>query len=159
MTTAEDGRVDQVTRTLEASPEAIYGAFRDGDVLMQWLPPSGMSGKVLEYDFRVGGRYRFELRYERDGGHGKTDSNTDVSKGEFLQLVPGETIQQSVEFESDDPELARVMTMTWTFARRGDATEVTVRADHVPSSIGRDDHLAGIAASLENLSRHVLRGA
>jgi hypothetical protein len=43
---------------IAASPDAIYDAFRDPAVLMQWLPPVGMSGRVFDYDFRVGGCYR-----------------------------------------------------------------------------------------------------
>lgn len=149
-------RTDTASRLISASPEAIYDAFSDGETLMQWLPPSGMTGRALEYDFVEGGRYRFELRY-RDGGAGKTTGDSDVSKGKFLELIPGRLIRQSVAFESDDPELAEGMTIVWSFEPDGGGTKVTVTAESVPDAIGEEDHQEGLTASLANLARFVER--
>ena len=121
---------------------------------MKWLPPPNMTGRALEYRFQPGGRYRVELRY-RDGGAGKTTGDSDVSKGRFVELVPGRRIRQTVEFESDDEALARGMTMTWTFEPRETGTQVTVTSDGVPPEIGREDHLKGLTGSLDNLARLV----
>jgi uncharacterized protein YndB with AHSA1/START domain len=98
-------RTDTASRLIGASTHKIYQAFAQPASLMSWLPPSGMSGRVLEYDFREGGRYRIELRYEErvGAGSGKTTSHTDITQGRFLELVPGQRIKQSVEFESSDP--------------------------------------------------------
>jgi hypothetical protein len=54
-------RTDTASRLIGASTHKIYQAFVQQAALMSWLPPSGMSGRVLEYDFREGGRYRIEL--------------------------------------------------------------------------------------------------
>ena len=121
---------------------------------MKWLPPPNMMGRALEYRFEQGGRYRVELRY-RDGGAGKTTGDSDVSKGTFVELVPGRRIRQTVEFESGNEALASGMTMTWTFEPRQGGTQVTVTAEGVPPEIGREDHLEGLTASLENLARFV----
>ena len=75
---------------------------------------------MLDNDFREGGRYRIELRYEErlGAGSGKTTSHTDITQGRFLELVPGQRIRQSVEFESSDPSFSGEMIMTWSFDRR-----------------------------------------
>jgi uncharacterized protein YndB with AHSA1/START domain len=151
-------RTDSVSRLIQARAEGLYAAFRDADTLMAWLPPANMTGRALEYEFRVGGRYRIELRY-RDGVHqaGKTSNDSDISKGRFIELVAEQRIRQTVEFESEEGGVGSGMTMTWTFVAAGTATEVTVTAERVPAAIDRADHLKGLDSSLDNLARFAER--
>jgi uncharacterized protein YndB with AHSA1/START domain len=150
------GRIDSASKLIPAPAEQIYAAFADGKTLMRWLPPPNMTGRALEYQFCEGGRYRIELRYRDSGqGTGKTTGDSDISSGCFMELVPGRTIRQTVEFESEDAALARAMTMTWNFVPLGEATEVTVTAQNVPAAIAEDDHLEGLNSSLGNLARFV----
>ena len=150
-------RTDTASRTIPAGADAIYGAFTDPERLVTWLPPGNMKGRVLEYDFREGGRYRIELSYDEaaTAGTGKTSARTDVSAGRFVKLEPGKRIVQSAEFESSDASFAGEMTISWTFEPTMDGTRVTVAADDVPPGITKEDHDAGLRASLENLARHV----
>ena len=152
-------RSDAATRAINASPDTIYQAFASGDALMQWLPPTGMSGRALEYDFREGGRYRIELRYDEKMSteSGKTTDRTDITHGRFLELLPGRRITQSVEFESSDQAFANEMIMTWSFDTARESTTVTVTADNVPNGISKADHDAGLRSSLENLAACVER--
>ncbi|MBC7987038.1 MAG: hypothetical protein H7X93_10305 [Sphingomonadaceae bacterium] len=57
-------RTDTDSRLVRASPDAVYRAFVDPRSLIAWLPPEGMSGRVLLFESREGGCYRIELRYE-----------------------------------------------------------------------------------------------
>jgi len=151
------GRTDSASISIAAPPEAVYASFADPAKLIRWLPPGTMTGRVLEYDFRVGGRYRIELTYG-DGapeGVGKTTSRSDVSQGRFLALQPNRSIVQSVEFESAQGDLAGEMTITWSFEPTAAATRATVTAEHVPPGISPEDHAAGLRSSLENLAAAV----
>lgn len=149
-------RTDTKTRLVHASPERIYEAFADGSTLMNWLPPHGMTGRALEYQFEEGGHYRIELRYgDEMQSSGKTTEHTDVTTGRFVELVAGHRIQQTVEFESDDKAFAREMTMTWAFDPRPQGTFVSVTVNNVPSAISKEDHDQGLASSLENLAAFV----
>jgi uncharacterized protein YndB with AHSA1/START domain len=154
---ALDRRTDTASLAIAAKPDTIYGAFADPDALMAWLPPGNMTGRVLEYDFREGGRYRIELTYDEAGppGAGKTTERTDISSGRFLSLKPGERIVQSVEFESADASFAGEMVMTWTFESVGERTRVTITAEDVPPGISKADHEVGLRSSLENLARYL----
>jgi len=156
---ADRRRSDAATRVIGASPDTIYQAFANAASLMQWLPPLGMSGQALEYDFREGGRYRIELRYDEKMSteSGKTTDRTDITNGRFLELLPDRRITQSVEFESSDPAFADEMTMTWSFDTAPEGTRVTVTADNVPNGISKADHDAGLRSSLENLAAFVER--
>jgi hypothetical protein len=67
-------------------------------------------------------------------------------------VVPDERIVQLVEFESEDPAFAGEMKMTWTLTAVPGGTNVAIRAENVPEGIGRDDHEAGLRATLANLA-------
>lgn len=151
------GRTDRGSLEVAAAPEAVYAAFADPAKLIRWLPPGTMTGRVLEYDFRVGGVYRIELTYgdAAPAAVGKTTSRTDVSKGRFLALQPNRSIVQSVEFESDQADFAGQMIMTWSFDPTRIGTRVTITAENVPPGVSQADHDAGLRASLENLARFV----
>ena len=150
-------RTDTASLIVAAPPDEVYAAFAQPDALITWLPPDDMTGRVLEYDFREGGRYGIELTYGQDApaGGGKTTGRTDVTRGRFLTLIHDARIVQSVDFDSPDPALAGQMTMTWSFDRVATGTRVTVTAEDVPPGIGEADHHAGLRSSLENLARHL----
>jgi uncharacterized protein YndB with AHSA1/START domain len=149
------GRTDSSSLVVAAEPDAVYRAFAAPDALMRWLPPTGMTGRVLEYDFREGGRYRIELTHAETApaGAGKTTGRSDVSSGRFLALEPGKRIVQSVQFESADPSVAGELIMTWHFEALSPGTLVTVTAENVPPGIAPADHDAGLRSSLANLAR------
>lgn len=151
------GRTDTAERLVGAPPEAIYDAFVDPSALMAWLPPEGMSGRVLLFEPWEGGRYRIELTLEGEGHEvpGKTTGRTDVTGGRFLELVAGRRIVQSVEFESADQAFAGTMVMTWSLDPAPEGTRVAVAAANVPPGISAQDHRAGLASSLQNLERLV----
>ena len=155
---APSRRTDRATLEIAASPDAIYAAFVDPEALMRWLPPRGMTGRILEYEFRPGGRYRLALTRGDDAPEnaGKTSGRTDVTTGRFLALEPGKRIVQSVEFASDDPAFAGEMRMTWAFEPTATGTRVTVTAENVPPGIEKSDHDAGLRSSLENLANQVV---
>lgn len=150
-------RTDTATRFMRAPAEALYRAFVDPDALIAWLPPKGMSGRILQFEPWQGGSYRIELALEGEGhgAPGKTTERTDVTSGRFLELVPDRRIVQRVEFDSADPAYGGTMVMTWSFDPAPEGTTVTVSAAGVPPGISAGDHEAGLASSLENLARFV----
>ena len=150
-------RIDSASLVVDAKPEEVYRAFSDADALIAWLPPGEMTGRILEYDFREGGRYRIELTYAESAPAqtGKTSGRTDISAGRFLTLEPGKRIVQSVEFESTDTAFSGEMKMSWAFEPLSAKTRVTISAENVPPGITKADHDAGLRSSLENLARYL----
>ncbi|OOG77650.1 SRPBCC family protein [Algoriphagus sp. A40] len=56
------------SRTFEASRELLFRAWSDPDHLKNWWGPAGFTNTFEEFDFRVGGRWRFVM-HGPDKGH------------------------------------------------------------------------------------------
>jgi uncharacterized protein YndB with AHSA1/START domain len=147
------GRVDSASRIIRATPEAIYDAFIDPDAQARWLPPSGMTGKFDAFDPRPGGQYRLTLSFSgAHAGVGKSSADADRVAGRFVELIPGERIVQTVDFESDAPAYAGTITMTWLLRAVPEGTVVMITASDVPPGISAEDHARGLASTLSNLA-------
>lgn len=146
-------RIDRAVADVAATPDEVYAAFVDADALVAWLPPGDMTGELTDVDLRAGGGFTMALRYdEAPAGGAKTTDDTDVSRVAIDELVEGERVVWGIEFESDDPDTAGRMTMTWTFTERDRGTRVAVDATDVPPGIDVEAHQQGLDASLANLA-------
>lgn len=146
--------LDRVTRDVEASPAAVYAAFLDPDALVAWLPPEGMTGELADADLTEGGGFTMTLTYdEPPEGGGKSTSDSDVTRVAIGELEQDRKVVWSVEFESDQPDFAGRMTMTWSLAETDDGTRVAVDVTDVPRGIDPEVHEQGIKTSLGNLAR------
>ena len=146
-------RIDRAVADVSATPAEVYAAFVDADALEAWLPPDGMTAEIADADLRAGGGFTMTLRYDEvpEGG-GKTTERTDVTRVAIDELVEPERVVWGVEFDSDDPDAAGRMTMTWTFAALDGGTRVAIDATDVPPAIDVEAHQQGLDASLANLA-------
>ena len=97
-------RVDTQSRLIRAAAATIYRAFATADAMKTWLPPQGMTARMLAFTFAEGSAYRMRLTYnEPQHIPGKTSKQSDEVYVRFIKLVPNERIEQAVTFTSDDP--------------------------------------------------------
>lgn len=152
---SEGPRIDTAARIVNASPQTIYWAFVDPDVLVRWLPPAGMRGRIERFEPQTGGAYRMTLTSTDASGsfEGKSSPDTDVVEGRFTELVPGQKIVQTATFDSPDPSFAGEMVMTWELEPVGEKTKVTVLCEHVPAGIRQSEHEQALSSTLANLER------
>ncbi|SFM63488.1 SRPBCC domain-containing protein [Variovorax sp. OV329] len=150
-------RIDSAELRMRAPPAAVYAAFASAQTMQAWLPPEGMRGEMLAFDFREGGGYRLRLVYEAPHHTpGKTSQDADEVQVRFSTLQQDRRIVQNVVFDSEDAAFAGEMRITWTFEPDGAAhTLVTVRCENVPPGIREEDHQAGLRSSLEKLAEFV----
>ncbi len=67
LTTPSDREI-AMTRVFDAPRKLVYDAHTQPELVKQWLlGPPGWSMPVCEMDVRVGGKYRWEWRHDRDG--------------------------------------------------------------------------------------------
>ncbi|MBM6615023.1 SRPBCC domain-containing protein [Desemzia sp. RIT804] len=152
----KNGRIDTVSKVIDASPQTLYQAFMDPNSLVKWLPPEGMRGEISFFEPVVGGRFQLTLTYEDEyASQGKTTENSDALEGTFIELLPDKKIVEAGVFESDDSAFAGNMVMTWYFEEVVPGTKVTIIAENVPEGIKKEDHIDGLSSTLENLERFV----
>lgn len=149
-------RTDLASLLIHADRQAVFAALTDPGALAAWLPPTGMRGRFERFDLRDGGSYRLVLTYDdAAGAPGKTDAASDVAEVRIARIVPGESVEQLVDFESDDPAFRGTMRMTWSLRDTQDGTLVQFEARDVPSGIRARDHAEGLTSSLANLAGHL----
>lgn len=143
------------SKIIHASPEKIFRAFSDSKALEKWLAPTGMKGKVHDFNFTVGGGYTMSLFYEDDSDSGKTQGNEDRYTSRYLEIIPNKKIAEAVNFESDDPAFRGEMIMEVTFEPQQSATKVTFHFKNIPKGIKPEDNEAGTISTLEKLAKFV----
>ncbi|HEU0300732.1 MAG TPA: SRPBCC domain-containing protein [Longimicrobium sp.] len=155
MAEAHAGASTRTSRVIGARPEELYAAFTDPAVLVEWLPPAEMTGRIHEFDARVGGGYRMSLFYppEERVHRGKTADREDMVDVRFVELSPPHRIVEAVRFVTDDPALQGEMTMAITFEAAPGGTQVTLAFDNLPPGLRPEDNDAGARLSLEQLAR------
>lgn len=107
-----------VTRCFAASPEAVYRAHTDPELIQQWmLGPEGWSMPVCISEAKPGGK----IRYEWTNGKGRGFYLT----GEYLELTPYRRIVHVERMHMPDPTPDNHVETT--FEPDADGTRMTLR--------------------------------
>jgi len=133
-------------RVLRSKPEKVYRAFLDAAAMAKWLPPYGFVCKVEHMDSRVGGSFKMSF-VNFSTGHGHSFG------GEYLELVPGEKIRYTDQF--DDPNLPGVMEVTVSLKTVSCGTEMNVVQEGIPEVIPPEMCYLGWQESLAQLAHLV----
>jgi uncharacterized protein YndB with AHSA1/START domain len=80
-----------VERVFEASPERVFAAYTDPELIPQWWGPRGTTTIVDELDARTGGAWRFI--------HRDPDGTEIVFRGVFREVTPSERIAYTFEWD------------------------------------------------------------
>jgi len=145
----------RVVQRIDASRAEVYRALVSAESVREWMVPDGMTSEVHEFEPRVGGRVRISLTYDEPGPAGKSSAHTDTWHGRYLELVPGERVVHTVEFETGNPALAGETIVTLTLADRGGGTELTAVHEGIPPGLPPADNELGWRLSLAKLARLV----
>lgn len=81
----------RIVREFDASPDKVFRAHIDPDLVMQWLGPRGYEMRIDHYDCRTGGSYRY--LHVDDAGEEY------AFFGSFHEVRPSEVIVQTFTFE------------------------------------------------------------
>ena len=138
-------------RHVNAPSENVYRALLDAQAVTTWMVPDGMTSHVHEFDAREGGLFRISLTYDMPTGTGKTTAHTDTYHGRFVKLVPHELVVEEMEFETDDPAMRGLMTVTYTLVEADGGTDLVAVHDNLPPGISPADNELGWQMSLDKL--------
>lgn len=147
----------QSSKEIKATQEVLFRAFTNPIALEVWLAPGEMTGKVYDFEFRVGGGYEMSLfypQYEKEM-LGKTSEREDRFSARFIELAPYEKIVQAINFESENPAFSGEMITEVTFNPIDIGTRVTFLFKNIPAGIRPEDNETGTISTLEKLARYV----
>lgn len=133
-------------RVLRAPTERVYKAFVDAEALTKWLPPHGFTGKMHEFDARVGGGYRMSFT-NFTTGHSHSFSV------KYVELKLHELIRHTDQF--DDPNMPGEMNVTISFKKVLCGTELNIVQEGIPAAIPVEFCYSGWQESLVLLA-HVV---
>ena len=130
-------------RVLRAAPDKVYRAFLSPEAMSKWLPPYGFTCSVDRFEARVGGTFRMSFRNFASGG-------AHSFGGEYLELVPNETIRYTDRF--DDPNLPGAMQVTVRLTPVLCGTDLSVVQAGIPEAIPLEMCYLGWQESLVQLA-------
>jgi len=123
MSAAESETVN-ATRRIHASPERVFEAWVDANLLKRWLAPEAAA------DPRLGGQFRLAV---------SKGEETHVVTGEYRAFVPGRQLVMTWVYEGPmAPEGKMEALLTVGFSQEGEDTEVSLRHEHLSNPTYRD---------------------
>jgi uncharacterized protein YndB with AHSA1/START domain len=152
MTTSATAIKLTLTRNINAPVEQVFDAWIDPEIRKQWWAAQpGMSCDMAEIDANVGGRYRLNMRGQKDG---RPIEN--ICAGEFIEIDRPHRLVFSWGWEKDEysaPEIhVKHSTVTLTFREIPGGTALTLLHEGFPNIGARDSHEGGWTGCLESLA-------
>jgi len=141
----KSGTVDFL-QIIGAPPERVYRAFSDPVAKVRWEPPFGFIGKIHQWDFEEGGRYKMTFI---NFSTGKAHS----FHGEFQEILPNKKIVVTDLFE--DESLPGEMLTTVKFRKVINGTELHLKQIGIPEEIPLEFCYAGWQQSMIQLAQLV----
>ena len=123
--------VIRITRDFDASPEKVFRAWTDPDLVARWLGPRNSEIRIDSWDARTGGSYRYAS--VRDG------EEVAAFYGSFHEIRPTERLVQTFTWEGM-PDGVSLDTMT--FEDLGNGRTRVVGVSVVDSLESRDAIMA-----------------
>jgi uncharacterized protein YndB with AHSA1/START domain len=144
--------VIRITRDFDASPEKVFRAWTDPDLVARWLGPRNSEIRIDSWDARTGGSYRYAS--VRDG------EEIAAFFGSFHEVRPSERLVQTFTWEGM-PDGVSLDTMT--FEDLGNGRTRTVSVSVVDSLEARDAIMAsgmdvGVNEGYEKLDEILANG-
>ena len=134
----------EITRALPAARAAVFAAFSAPGELAKWWGPQGFSVPSLEFQPRVGDRYRIEMQ--------PPDGDPFSLTGEFREVDPPGRLAYTFSWEDPDPDDGETL-VELSFRDRGESTEVVVTQGPFKTEARRELHRNGWTDSLDKLER------
>jgi uncharacterized protein YndB with AHSA1/START domain len=134
----------EIRRHLASTPEKVFAAFADAKIVSRWLTPSAdVKLTVLEFDFRVGGRYRFAY-------HIPTGQVMTVN-GMYRVIEPPSKIIFSWNIEPPHDHAGLLSEVMIGIAPDGQGSELHIRHERLTAAGAVERHREGWHGAVDQL--------
>jgi uncharacterized protein YndB with AHSA1/START domain len=143
--------IAEVRRHLAASPARVFAAFADAALISRWLTPSrDVRLDVIEFDFRVGGRYRFAYRVPgRDAM---------VVTGVYRVIDPPSLIVFSWDIQPPDEHAGVRSEVTISLSPDEAGTDLLIRHAQLTAPGAQERHAIGWTGAVDHLAELISEG-
>ena len=125
------------TRTFNAPRDLVFEAFTSCEHLSQWWGPRSMTMAECQIDFVKGGKYRFV--------HETSEGDQYAFRGEFLEIIRPERIDQTFEFE---PMPGHISRESMIFTEENGRTTITGHSTYATAEDMQGHVEAGMEAGM-----------
>ena len=145
----------QLKHTYSASPEQVFAAWSDPEVLGKWFGPGSYRCKVEKYDFEPGGQYRIRMIPTGEDSDCGGDTTCDsVCAGEFIEVLSPSRIVMSFTWIENGGDIGYTL-LTIEIKAAGNGTELILTHERLPNEEMRIAHRGGWEGSLKGLEDYL----
>lgn len=135
----------EVRRRLTVAPEKVFAAFSDARLVARWLTPSPeITLTLLQFDFRVGGAYRFAYHLP--------DGSTVIVGGVYQSIQPPSLIVFSWIIEPPDEHAGIESEVSVTITPAGAGAELHIRHAKLTRTDAVLRHAEGWRGAMDQLA-------
>jgi uncharacterized protein YndB with AHSA1/START domain len=139
---ATNGLMLELTRTLPAPRPEVWSAMTDHERLAAWWGPKGFTVPSVDFEPRVGGRYRIAMQ--------PPEGDLFYLHGEFHEVDPPSRLVYTFVWEPPAPD-DRETLVTLVLEDRGEQTAVSLQHGEFATEERLELHQGGWTDSFEKL--------
>ncbi len=127
-----NNRTVTLKRTFNAPIELVWEAWTQPNHIVAWWGPKGMNTKVIEHNFKVGGKWKYTMEMP--------DGNEFISEGIYSEIVELEKIISSADFKP----MTEGVEIQAFFEKNGNQTNFTFNIVHDTEAYCKQQEKMGI---------------
>ena len=140
----------ELERVLPAPRPLVFAAFTDPDELAKWWGPEGFTVPSLQFDAKVGARYRIEMQ--------PPEGDRFYLTGEFREVDPPARLAYTFAWEDPDPDDVETL-VALSFRDLGESTEIGFTQGRFKTEARRALHRDGWTDSFVKLEQVISANA
>ncbi|TMM53723.1 activator of HSP90 ATPase [Maribacter algarum] len=113
-----DSKTITIQRTFNAPIALVWEAWTQSEHIAEWWSPKGIQTKVVEHDFKVGGKWKYLMPMP--------NGQEFTAEGEYAEIVEMEKIVSSANFKP----MTEGVEIQALFQANGDKTDFTFHVVH-----------------------------
>jgi uncharacterized protein YndB with AHSA1/START domain len=126
-----DKRILTIRKTFNVPRQTVWEAWTKPEHIIQWWSPPGMKITVVQYEFKVGGKWKYTAPMP--------DGSEFISEGVYQEIIVPEKIVTSANFKP----MTEGVTINVMFEEKGHMTEFTFSVIHPTEEYCRQQEKMG----------------